>query len=148
MCQGKEKDFQHPIMAAEPHHSWQSGDGQGGRCQSCSLLSWGSGITTNTIYLAPILELRQLPSASVQDLLSDPFHIQQVRFLHGCPQDRSHTCTHPCAPRASPGSAFSSRQLPFHTTGMSSPRAATSLLLSVLAAPTLRQPFPLPQHAG
>lgn len=24
MCQGKEEDFQHPIMAAEPHHAWQS----------------------------------------------------------------------------------------------------------------------------
>lgn len=59
----------------------------------------------------------------MQDLLSDPFHIQQVRFLHGRPQDRSH-----------------------HVCTQALPKLSV-LLLPVLAAPTLRQPFPLPQHA-
>lgn len=54
-------------------------------CQTHSL-SQCSGGTTQTIYLAPILQLWQLPLASMQDLLFDPFHIQQVGFLHGCSQ--------------------------------------------------------------
>lgn len=77
----------------------------------------------------------------MQDLLSDPFHIQQVRFLHGRPQDRSH---HVCTQALSELSVLL-KAAPFP--GISSPRAASSLLLPVLAAPTLRQPFPLPQHA-